>query len=922
MEFRVLGPLELRRGRAAGKQGALLGLLLLHPNRAVGAERLLDALWGGDRPRSAANLLQGYVSQLRKTLGPERIRTVAAGYLVSVTEDELDSLRFARLLDAAREASDPVRTSALLTEALELWRGELLEGLPLDLAAQPEAVRLDNLRREALELRLEVDLDLGRHAHAVAELEALVAREPLRERSRELLMLALYRAGRQADALAEYRRFRTVLAGEIGIEPGPELRRLEQAILRQDPALMPARRASAARLPAPPTPLLGRERELERALRLLRRGDVRLLTLTGTGGIGKTRLALELAGRLDGDLPGGAHVVPLASVADPRLVHATMAQTLGVPASALVRHLADRPPLLVLDNFEHLLPAAPALAELLAEAPGLKLLVTSTAVLRLYEEHELEVPPLALPEPGDDGDPGGVPSVALFVHRARAANNAFALDAESAPVVAEICRRVDGLPLAIELAAARTKLLPPRALLERLGRSLELLAGGARDLPPRQRTLRATIDWSHDLLEPDEQRLFARLAVFAGGCTLEAAEAVCGDGLPSLEILASLIDKSMLRSLGDEPRFSMLETQREYALERLEGSGEAASMRRRHLDWFTALAESGEPELLGDGRREWLELLEADKDNFRAALAYALATDAATPALRLAAALMRFWDIRGYFVEGRRWLLDALALPGGPPPHVRGRALAQAAVLSLRQGLHAEARALVEEAVALFGDEPSFEELATATLVLGQATLLEGDPDEALALYERAAAGYRAAGSRVGVAQTVGNVGYAHLVRGDLEGAEASLAEAVVRGTEAGDRHTALTSLLNLAFTLVAQGKHHEASARLAQCFAIGREVDHKKVLVEGIEASGAVAAQQGLYRRAARLLGAAETHRALLGSTPDAFELGNIERARALVAEALEPETLAAVRAEGRRLELEEAVDHALRPSAATSAP
>jgi predicted ATPase/DNA-binding SARP family transcriptional activator len=913
MDYRILGPLELAHGRAVGKQGALAGLLLLHANRTLGAERLIEALWGDDRPRSAANLLQGYVSQLRKLLGPERITTVPGGYQASAAADQLDSLRFVRLVDEGREAADPARMSALLAEALGLWRGKLLEGLPLDISVEPEARRLEELRQEALELRLAADLDLGRSV--VVELEVLVAAEPLRERPRELLMLALYRSGRQAEALGQYRRARRALVDELGIEPGQTLKDLEQSILRQDPSL-DVHKPEPAGLVVPPSPLIGRERELEHALDVLRRPDVRLLTLTGTGGIGKTRLALELARLLHGELTDGAMVVPLASVADPALVASTIAQALGVSPSELHSYLGPRSLLLVLDNLEHLLPAAPVLTDLLAAAPGLRLLVTSTAVLHLYDEHVLEVPTLDVPERGGEVDLGDVPSVALFVRRARAANDRFALDRSSGPPVAEICRRLDGLPLAIELAAARTKLLPPRALLERLGDRLDVLGGGSRDAPPRQRTLRATLDWSHGILDPGEQRLFARLGVFAGGCTLEAAEAVCGDGGPLLDVLASLVDKSLLRPVGDEPRFAMLETQREYAVERLEQSREADLIRSRHLEYFTGLAERAEPELRGERQLQWHARLEADNDNFRAALAHAIAGGRSALALRLAIALTRFWHVRGHTPEGRRWLLDALALGGDVPAPLRARALNRAGALSLRLGLHGEARPLLDESIELYRRANDEEGVVSAMMMSAHACLSEGDPESALVLLNEAAAAYEALGNRHGFATALGNAGVARLMSGDFAGAAAVFEASAALSVELGDRQALAVDLLNIGWALLGVGDVPGAVARLEESVEVARELDFRDALAQALMGFAMAAEQQGEPRRAARLLGAGEALRESLGIALEPYDAGVHDRLVTAVGEAVGEATLTAAWAEGRSLELDDAIEFALRPA------
>ena len=663
MDFRILGPVEvhgddgpIRLGGA--KHRALLAALLLNANEVVSADRLVDELWDGQPPNTADNALQVYVSQLRKALGPAAaLRWHPPGYVLEIAPDELDAARFERLAEAGRRALAAGESDAAarhLRDALALWRGPALCDAMLA-SAVAEARRLEDARVAALEDRLEADLALGRDAELVAELEALVAEHPLRERLRAQLMRALYRAGRQAEALSAYQAARRALVDELGIEPSPPLQDLERAILNQDsslatPPVAPAPpRRPARRLPVAPTPLVGREREVERVVALARRDDVRLITFTGAGGIGKTRLALETARALAVEYPDGAVFVPLALVGDPALVEPTIATSLGLVADgepereALRAYLRDRSMLLVLDNFEQVVGAAPALADLLADAPEVKLFVTSREVLRLSGEHEFPVGPLALPPPG--GSPADSPAVALFVQRASASVPDFQLDG-NAQAVADLCARLEGIPLAIELAAARSKLLPPQTMLARLSSRLDLPAAAARDVPARHQTLRATIDWSHDLLSSAEQILFRRLAIFSGTFELGAAEQVAGADLDPLQ---SLVDKSLVTREGrEEPRFAMLELVREYALERLAASGDADDVARRHLAHYLELAATAEKQLVGEAQANWLERLEQEHGNLRAAIAFALESGDGASAVRLVAALRRFWQIHGH----------------------------------------------------------------------------------------------------------------------------------------------------------------------------------------------------------------------------------------------------------------------------------
>ena len=486
MDYAILGP--LRVGGADGaielkaaKQRALLAFLLLsRRDEGVPMTRLVDVLWGDHPPATATKALQVYVSQLRRTLGASAIVTRSSGYAIDVEPGKLDLDRFESLV-ARAEHAPPDEASALLREALDLFRGPPLVDAPLLGPAATEADRIDELRLVALERRIEADLALSRHAALVAELEALTAEHPYRERFHAQLMLALYRAGRQADALEAFRKARTVLVEELGLDPGRELQQLEAAILAQDPALdldatPPPRAPAAPALPEPPGPLLGRDADLVTATALL--DETRLLTLTGPGGIGKTRFALELAHRLGSEFADGARMISLGALDDPARVLAELEPIVGLKTLAIV------------DNFEQVLAAAPDLSRVLAASPGAKLIVTSRAPLRIAAEHELALGPLETE-----------PAVALFERRARAVDPRLQLEPGDELRIEQICTRLDGLPLAIELAAARIKVLSVAEILDRLTRRLDLLSSGARDAPERQQTLRAAIGWSYDLLD-------------------------------------------------------------------------------------------------------------------------------------------------------------------------------------------------------------------------------------------------------------------------------------------------------------------------------------------------------------------------------------------------------------------------------------
>ncbi len=905
MQFRILGPLEVEldgppMSAKGHKPRALLGLLLLHKNQPVAPEQLIDDLWGDDAPATAANTLQVYVSQVRKIVS-DRLKTEGGAYRLRVEADELDADRFDRL--AAEGATALGRksygeASELLAQALALWRGPALADLRYESFAQGEIARLEELRLAAVEDRIESDLGLGRHDQLVGELESLVSEHPTRERLRGLQMLALYRAGRQADALEAYRQAREALLDELGLEPGPDLKDLEQAILRQDEALS-RRPLPDSNVPVPVSSLVGRQRELDEITNALRNGT-RVLTLTGPGGSGKTRLAIEAANLLAAELTDGAFFVALDAIRDPALLLPAIAQAVAVRESSeqalpesLAERLSGRQALLLIDNFEQLAEAAPELTHVLEAAPGLIFLVTSRAALRVSGEKEYPVDPL---RPED--------AVALFVERAQGADPRFSLTDENADAVKEIVARLDGLPLAVELAAARTKLLPPQAMLALLDERLDLLSRGARDFPERHRALRDTVAWSYDLLGTEEKQLFARLAVFGGGFTLESAVAVCD---ASLDGVATLIDDSLLERDGE--RLRMLETIREYGLEQLEADEEAEFVRRRHAEHFLKLAES-EPVA---EQAAWLARIDAERDNFRGALNWCLELGEASLALRIAAALWEFWWVRGHLAEGRGWLGAALVRGRNAPPELRARALHAAGSLATRQGDYESAGALFEESLALWEELDDAAGTARSLLSLGTVAAEQGDQERAIELSERAAELYSESDDNRGHALAISNLGGIALERGEYAKAATLSEQAYGLFETLEDSEGMAFALVNQGFAALSQGKHDRAVELLREALRRLAELEFKDVIGYCFEGLAAVLALTGRPEEASKLLGAAEALRESLGVGLAPAEQATHDQTVAAVQGSLGEKRFSAAWRQGRELALDEAIAYAL---------
>jgi predicted ATPase/DNA-binding SARP family transcriptional activator len=871
MEFHLLGPLEVldqgvRVPIPAAKQRAVLAILVLRARTTVSGQRLIEELWGEHPPVSARKVVQTYISRLRQVLPAGMLVTRATGYVLCVDPAEVDATRFEHLVAEAGQVLPDVEV-AVLRQALGLWRGRALEDFVDEPFAQADLSRLEGLRLAALERRIELDLAAGRHCAVTGELAVLVQENPLLERLRGQLMLALYRSGRQAEALRAYRDGRRLLVEQLGLEPSPLLSGLEQAILRQDPSLdLPASSVPSARTPgqltaalrSPPLPhgsvsnltaqprrawrhapvstFVGRVPELEDLQTLLLGADPRLVTLTGPAGTGKTRLALEVAARVGSGFRDGTAVVDLTTVSDHELVASAVGSALGLrPASQqdaaadLAAYLATRAQLLLLDNFEHVLPAAGLVEWLLAQAPGLRVLVTSRSPLHVPREHVFAVPPLGVPSSGTPTDRIlRTDAVALFLDRARAVRPDLELTEHTASTIGQLCAHLDGLPLAIELAAARVDLLSPRAILSRLGQGLDLLATESLAVAERHRSLRAAVEWSYALLNEEDQATFCDLSVFAGGFTMDTAEAVVSAARGRLlAAVETLLRASLLRfegAPGDEPRFGMLETIREYGRRRLEQSGRQAQRRSAHAAAFLALAEQAESELRGPDQVRWLSLLEAELTNIREALHWAARGGDADTGLFTAAYLWRFWQIRGRTDEARRQLEGLLGSQAGS-----GNARAAAHLTVARCAFHQGDLLAVQRHVAASlpthraNGEAYAEGFGLA--ILGTATGRTGDTDRGLSLLEEALEVARGSQETWLEACCLGYLGTVLSTRGRHVQARHALEEGLRGARELGDSRLVGWFLIGLGRTALGANEPERARRRFREALTWERRL-------------------------------------------------------------------------------------------------
>jgi predicted ATPase/DNA-binding SARP family transcriptional activator len=852
VEFRLLGPVEAVRDAAAvalggPRQRALLALLLLDPGRPAQASWLAEELWHGEPPAQADATLRSYVSRLRRALGPEAVDVAGGAYTLRATADQVDARRFEQLLwqgrdELARDAAG--LASERLHAALALWRGRALGDVAEHGALALEAQRLDELRLVCLEERIEADLALARHATLVPELQALVQEHPLRERLRRLLVLALYRSGRQADALDELRAAQRMLDEELGLTPSEELRSLERAILTHDvETTAPA--DARHNIASPTTSFVGRGRELAELEQALRRH--RLVTVTGLGGTGKTRLTQELALRQAEAWADGVWLVDLTAVTDERLVEPTVASTLRLAeAGELVDALRRRELLLVLDNCEHLVDASAALVgSVLAAAPNVHVLATSRVPLGVPGELDYALDPLT------DG------AVELFLDRARAVRRDLGDDERARATIAAICDDLDGLPLSIELAAARAKSLSLQEIAERLDDRFRFLRAWQRVADPRHRTLATMMDWSYDLLGDDERRLLRRLAVFAGGATLDAVVAVCD---ADDELLGRLVDASLVRAEHGAPtRYTLLETVRVYAARRFGQDEDADVIRRRHAEHFLEFAEATNLALDGATRgpqRHALALRE--QHNLRAAVDYATATDVEL-AIRLMLALENLW-VTHALAEGRRRWEELLPRAGELDVDLQARAwLDYGGVLDVVDDRPA-AGAAYARSRELY--ESIDDEVGTAYLDyrLGIISNHTGnDPAIALALWRRSLGVFRRHGVRDYELQMVGDIGWLEVRYGDPVRGRAMLEESLAMAKELDWLWWQAQNLAKLAAAELEAGRIDAAETWARQGLELCRRMSNRQFGTLALAVLARTAAARGEDERALVLWSAVE---------------------------------------------------------------
>lgn len=958
LSLRLLGPPHIALdgrpvvGFTSVKVRALLIYLAVEADRIHSRDALAELLWPEQGAQVARNNLRQALANLRQVIDDHR----ATPPFLLISRDHvqfnvasdywLDTAAFKQLLRSVAQHvhSSPAQCAACtqrLHEAVALYQGSFLHQLAVANSASFEEWALltrERLERQAFGLLTELAAHherCGAYNEAMTYAQRLLELEPWHEEAHRQVMRLLVRCGQRGAAIAQYKTCRRILAEELGIEPDESTTQLYQEILteRSSPAAPPpteaADRLQLPALPAQAMPFLGRIVEQAQLVARLKQPGCRLLTLTGPAGTGKTRLAMEVASAVTGFYAGRVGFIDLSALRDPGMVIWLIAEACAAQVTAqeevvdrVVDRLRGHELLLLLDNFEHVIAAAPLMAELLARVPGLTLLITSRIPLHLYSEHEFAITPLALPDldqlPGPERIEQ-IDSVNLFIQRAQTVRPQFAVTADNARTIAEICHRVDGLPLAIELAAARVKLFTPGALLTRLNHRLAVLTDGPHDSPNRQRTMRAAIAWSYELLEPAEQQLFARLSVFVDGFRYEAVSAVCGTSeltMPLQQILEALADKSLLlhREEPDgEPRFTMLATIHEYALERLVERGEVELMRQRHVAYFTDLAEASYEALNGPQQAIWLRQLEHEHHNLRAALQSTQDLGLDELAFQLSSSLWRFWYYYGHFGEGLYWLERALALDIAVSPEARARALNGAAILAKGQGKYEQGRLLYLACLETYSEIG--DELAVGYMLnnLGILALDLGDYAQARSYHEQSLALKRKLGDQMAIATSLVNLGEAVGYSGDIAQAQAYINEGVTVARTLNHVGLIITALNCLGWISL----DHQCAPVARSCFhealVLTRQLGGHHYLPELLEGMAGLAAMEGQPEQAARLIGAAEALRERSGATLTPNHRERHARVVSAINTQRDSSALHALRVSGRALPPEQTIALAL---------
>lgn len=902
-DFQLLGSLAVAQDGAelplgGPRQRLVLAVLVLNAGRVVSAETLVDQIWAENAPANHTGPLRTHIWQLRRLLGATMVASRGGGYVLDIEPASVDSVRFEARFAEAREAaaSGHVRRGlAHLDAAIAHWRGPAFGDLAPEPALQAEATRLDQLLLGAEELRFELLLACGRHPQVADEIGSFARAHPERERLWSMQMLALYRGGRQGDALRVFQEARTTLVEALGVEPGSELRDLEAAVLRQDPQLewvprpdpTPVERAPSApvadaastdqaRLPRPPTSFVGRGEE--RAAVAAALAESRLVTLTGSGGCGKTRLAIAVAEDLLPGLADGVYFVDLAPVTDPGLVARAIAEPLGVATDSsdraeqlehVCRRIGTGCPLIVVDNCEHVVDTiGEALQHLLTRCPALRILATSREELRIGPEKVWRVPALTLPTDSEAARAGadaaapflGSEAVELFVERGGAALVGFAPSGDALGVVAQICRQLDGIPLAIELAAALVGSLPLGDLAQRLDDRLSLLTEARRHGPARHRTLRAALDWSFDLLDEPTKRLFARLGVFVGDFTLAAVEAVAGDDdepLAAVRGLSRLVATSMVSCVsGSEgaDRYRLLETIRQYADERLEESGVAEEARSRHAQYYAAFAAEAERHVHGPAASEWLRRVMSELPNLRAAIEWVFDHDDLDTGLRLAGSLRWFFARMMLLDEGSGWLDVALSRKD-LRAELRLQALTAASTLAWMRGDYSRTRNLGEENVALARELDDMHQLAIALIMRGASVVYEGDVARAEECFTEAKVLCARLGDRWGTAYLLSCWAVASRRTGRFDRARAQLEESLTMFRAIDDKHGQVLPLMNLALAAQEEDRLADALGPANEAVEISTALGDRALLHASLCVLGRIELGLGHLERAGDLL-------------------------------------------------------------------